>query len=108
MEDAGGQRRRYVNAGVGRWFGPVYTSLTHGRVLGTSGYDGVGEPWNLVLSADLELAPGLLLAGDVAYFDNDLDRGRQGRDRRRSRLGVGSQARGGVLSVRPRALSAQL
>ena len=37
---------------------PVYTSLTHGRVLGTSGYDGVGEPWNLVLSADLELARG--------------------------------------------------
>ncbi|MFZ1429022.1 MAG: porin [Geminicoccaceae bacterium] len=72
-EDAGGQRRRYANVGAGRSFGPVYTSITHGRVLDSSGYDGVGEPWNLVLSADLELAPGLLLAGDAAYFDNDLD-----------------------------------
>jgi hypothetical protein len=74
MEDAGGERRRYLNAGIGHWFEPVYASITHGRVLGTSGYTEVGEPWNVVLSADLTLAPGLLLAGDLAYFDNDLDR----------------------------------
>jgi hypothetical protein len=47
-------------------------------VLDTDGYPGVGEPWNLVFSADAELLPGLVLAGDVAYFDNDLDR--EGRD----------------------------
>lgn len=74
MEDAGGERRRYANLGIGRWFEPVYTSITHGRVLGTDGYDDIGEPWNLVFSADLEFAPGLMLAGDLAYFDNDLDR----------------------------------
>ena len=57
-----------------REFWPVYASINHGRVLGTSGYDGIGEPWILVLSADLESgASGLLLAGDAAYFDNDLD-----------------------------------
>ena len=74
IEDAGGQRRRYANAGLGYHLDAVYASITHGRVVSTSGYAGIGEPWNLVLSADLELAPGLLLAGDVAYFDNDLDR----------------------------------
>jgi len=74
MEDAGGQRRHYLNAGVGYRLDAVHTSITHGRVLSTSGYAEVGEPWNLVLSADLELASGLLLAGDVAYFNNDLDR----------------------------------
>src|SRR5687768_16771503 len=50
-------------------------SFTLGRVLETRGYDGVGEPWNLVLSATLDIAEGLTLAGDVAYFDNDLERG---------------------------------
>ena len=74
VEDVGGQRRRYVNAGAGYHLDEVYLSLTHGRVLNTSGYAGVGEPWNLVLSADLEIVPGLTLAGDLAYFDNDLDR----------------------------------
>jgi hypothetical protein len=72
-EDIGGLRRRYLNAGIGTGIGPVYTSLTYGRVLWTEGYDGVGQPWNLVLSADLDLAEGLVLMGDVAWFANDLD-----------------------------------
>lgn len=72
-EDVGGLEKQYVNAGVGYLLDPVYASVTVGRVLRTRGYDGVGEPWNLVVSADLELMPGLLLAGDVAYLDNDLD-----------------------------------
>jgi outer membrane protein OmpU len=75
MEDVAGREKRYANAGIGRELGRVYASLTYGRVLATSGQEGVGEPWNLVLSADLELMPGLVLAGDVAWFDNDLDRG---------------------------------
>ncbi len=29
------------------------------------------EPQNLVVSADVGLMPGLVLAGDVGYFDND-------------------------------------
>lgn len=73
VEDLGGERRRYANAGLGYHLDEVYLSLTHGRVISTSGYAGVGEPWNLVLSADLEIVPGLILAGDVGYFDNDLD-----------------------------------
>ena len=48
--------------------------MTHGRVLDTAGQPGVGTPWNLVMSADVVLAPGLMLAGDLAYFDNDLER----------------------------------
>ncbi len=42
-------------------------------MLRTRGYEWVGEPWTLVLSADMALMPGLVLAGDLAYFDNDLD-----------------------------------
>ena len=63
-EDAGGQRRRYANVGVGRWLG-AGLHLAHPRPrAGHGGYDGVGAPWNLVLSADLELAarPGCWLA----------------------------------------------
>jgi hypothetical protein len=73
-EDVGRREKRYANAGLGLELGPVYASLTYGRVLRTSGHVGVGEPWNLVLSADTDLLPGIVLAGDVAWFDNDLDR----------------------------------
>jgi hypothetical protein len=31
------------------------------------------SPSNLVFSADVGLMPGLVLAGDVGFFDNDLD-----------------------------------
>ena len=33
-----------------------------------NGYD---KPYNIVFSADYPLVPGLVLAGDVAYFDLD-------------------------------------
>lgn len=72
-EDVGGLEKRYLNLGVAYELEEVATSVTYGRVLRTRGYEGVGEPWNLVLSADAALLPGLVLAGDVAYFDNDLD-----------------------------------
>jgi predicted porin len=72
-EDVGGLEKRYVNLGIAYELDEVAVSLTHGRVLRTRGYEGVGEPWNLVLSADMALLPGLVLAGDLAYFDNDLD-----------------------------------
>lgn len=70
-ESVGRQEKRYVNAGIARELGLVYASITAGRVLRTRGYDDVGEPWNVVGSADLEVAPGLVLAGDVAWVDND-------------------------------------
>lgn len=73
-EDLDGEAKRYASLGVGTPLGPVYASLTASRVLDTDGYQGVGRPWNIVLSADLGLAEGLVLAGDLAYFDNDLDR----------------------------------
>lgn len=73
-EDVAGLEKTYLNAGVAYTLDPVRTSLTLGRVLETQGYDGVGEPWNLVLSATLEIAEGLILGGDIAYFDNDLER----------------------------------
>lgn len=72
-ESVGGLKKRYFNAGLGMELGLIYGSINHSRVLRTENYPGVGEPWNLVLSADTELLPGLVLAGDVAYFDNDLD-----------------------------------
>ncbi len=73
-EDVGGLEKTYLNVGIGYAFESVGTSLTFGRVLETRGYEGVGEPWNLALSADVNLAEGLILAGDMAYFDNDLQR----------------------------------
>ena len=57
-------------------FGPVNTSITYGQIFNTNDdFDeatGIGdEAYNLVLSADIALAPGLVLAGDVSKFDND-------------------------------------
>ncbi len=72
-EDAGGLKRCYANLGAGMELGPVYASLTGGQVLDTDNYAGVGKPWNIVLSADMELMPGLVLAGDAAWFTNDFD-----------------------------------
>lgn len=73
-EDVGGLEKTYFNAGIAYTIDPWYGSVTLGRVLETQGYEGVGEPWNLVVSASLDIAEGLTLGGDVAYFDNDLER----------------------------------
>jgi outer membrane protein OmpU len=73
-EDVDGEAKRYVNAGAALGLGPARVSVTYGRVLDTDGYDGVGRPWNLALSADGEPLEGVILAGDLVYFDNDLDR----------------------------------
>ena len=52
------------------------TSITYGQIFNTnSDFDeatGIGDKaYNLVFSADVPLAPGLVLAGDVSKFDND-------------------------------------
>lgn len=73
-EDDDSLERRYVNVGLGRAFGEVYASLTAGRVLHAKAFTDVGEPWNVALSADYGLFEGVVLAADLAYFDNDLDR----------------------------------
>ena len=62
-----------VNAGIGVGFGPVNTSLTWGQTVALSDSPGIGNPWLVVLSADIGLAPGLSLAGDISYFDNEVD-----------------------------------
>ena len=72
----GDAKNQFFTAGVGYGYGPLNTSITYGQMLDTnSDYDeinGVGDSgYNLVVSADYALAPGLVLAGDVGWFDND-------------------------------------
>jgi predicted porin len=69
-------KNQFFTAGIGAALGPVNTSVTYGQMLDTnSDFDeatGVGDQaYNLVVSADYALAPGLVLAGDVSFFDND-------------------------------------
>ncbi len=72
----GDTKRDFFTAGIGYGFGPVNTSVTYGQIFNTnSDFDeavGIGDSaYNLVVSADYALAPGLVLAGDVSWFDND-------------------------------------
>jgi outer membrane protein OmpU len=71
-EEFGGLERTYYNLGIGAGFGPVNASLNYGQVIDSEGFAG-DEPYNIVASADFALMPGLVLAGDVGYFDNDVD-----------------------------------
>jgi len=66
----------FFTAGIGAALGPVNTSITYGQLFDTSSefeeVNGIGDSaYNLVFSADVAIAPGLVLAGDVAAFDND-------------------------------------
>ncbi len=75
-DKVGETQRDFFTAGIGYGFGPVNTSLTYGQIFdANSDFDeaiGIGDKaYNLVLSADIALAPGLVLAGDVSKFDND-------------------------------------
>jgi outer membrane protein OmpU len=77
MDDFGGVEREFFNVGVGAALGPVNVSVNYGQLLDSdnllvNGAD-VGDASNLVFSADIALAPGLVLAGDVGVFDNDAD-----------------------------------
>jgi hypothetical protein len=71
-EKVGGLERTYLNAGVAIGLGPANVSVNYGQVIDSEGYQG-DEPYNIVLSANAAIVPGFVLAGDVAYFDNDLD-----------------------------------
>ena len=69
-------QRDFFTAGIGAALGPVNTSITYGQIFNTNcDFDeatGIGDKaYNLVFSADVALAPGLVLAGDVSKFDND-------------------------------------
>ena len=68
----------FFNVGVGAGLGPVNLSVTYGAVtdsknLRSASGIAINEPQNLVLSADVGLLPGLVLAGDIGWFDNDAD-----------------------------------
>ena len=78
--EVGEQKNQFVTAGIGAALGPVNTSVTYARLIDTnSDYEeatGFGDAaQNLVFSADIALAPGLVLAGDVAVFDQDFTGG---------------------------------
>ena len=55
------------------------TSITAAYILDSnndfSDANGYDKPYNIVASADIALAPGLVLAGDIAYFDLDQSSG---------------------------------
>ena len=71
----GNLEHQFATAGIGAALGPVNTSIT-GAYIWDSNNDfstanGYDKPYNIVFSADYALAPGLVLAGDVAYFNID-------------------------------------
>jgi len=75
-DEVGETQRDFFTAGIGYGFGPVHTSITYGQIFNTNAdfeeATGIGEDaYNVVFSADIALAPGLVLAGDVSKFDND-------------------------------------
>src|SRR3712207_6548395 len=75
-DNVGDARHDFFTAGIGASLGPANTSVTYGQIFDTNDdFDeatGIGDSaYNLVFSADVALAPGLVLAGDVATFDND-------------------------------------
>lgn len=85
-QEAGEIETDSITFGVGAGFGPaiddddgelVRVALTYGRFLDTDDLtvndNELGEPWLVILSATLGLMPGLTLAGDVGYFDNDVE-----------------------------------
>jgi predicted porin len=78
-ENFAGQEKDALSLGVAYGFGPLNVSLTYGWVLDSDDLvvngNQVDEPKNIVASADIALMPGLVLAGDVGYFDNDVTAG---------------------------------
>jgi outer membrane protein OmpU len=80
-QEFGGAEKDFFNVGVGWGYGPVNTSINYGKVVDSKNLafgtpaQPVDEPSNLVVSADVALMPGVVLAGDVGWFDNDRDGG---------------------------------
>ena len=74
-DNVGDTRRDFFNVGVAAALGPVNTSVTFGKIFDANDdfneASGIDKGQNLVVSADIALAPGLVLAGDVSWFDND-------------------------------------
>jgi hypothetical protein len=75
-EEAGPVEARAVTAGVALDFKGADLSLNYGQIVGGSGITDHGytldKPWTVILSGDIGLAPGLMLGGDISWFDNDV------------------------------------
>jgi outer membrane protein OmpU len=98
-EKVGDAEKDFFNVGVGYGFGPVNLSVNWGQVVDSSGGlatngNEIGDAYNLVFSADVGLMPGLVLAGDVAVFDNDADY-----DPDEDPTGIGDTDDNGVMGV---------
>jgi hypothetical protein len=74
-ERFGGLEKDFYNIGLGAGLGPTNVSINYGKVVDSDGLArngvAVDKPSNLVISADIALVPGLVLAGDLGLFDND-------------------------------------
>ena len=74
-DNVGDTKRNFANIGAAAALGPVNTSIGYGFIFDANNdfteSTGIDKGHNLVVSADISLAPGLVLAGDVAWFDND-------------------------------------
>ncbi|MCS6878768.1 MAG: porin [Geminicoccaceae bacterium] len=66
-EEVLGIDRDWFNLGAKAEVGPVALSVTYGR----ANFDPGPEPHNLVFGAELGIAPGLSLSGEVSFFDED-------------------------------------
>jgi hypothetical protein len=83
-EELGDTEKTGVSAGIGYGIGPANLSVSWAQVIDSDNLvsDDTGipldQPMNLVFSADLGLMPGLVLAGDVGWFDNDTEGGLPG------------------------------
>ena len=83
-EEVGSLEVDAVTLGIGTGFGGddegvggFNVSLNYGQIISSVDLSlndsEVDEPYTLVASADYGIAPGLILQGDVAYFDNDVE-----------------------------------
>ena len=74
-DHVGDEDHQFATAGIGYGYGPVNASITAAYIFDSnndfSDANGYDKPYNIVASADYALAPGLVLAGDVAYFNLD-------------------------------------
>ncbi|MEK0081844.1 porin [Benzoatithermus flavus] len=68
--------RTWITAGAAYGIGPANVSVSFGKVIDDNGFWAGRKPYNLVFSADYALMPGLVLAGDVGFFDNSARPGR--------------------------------
>jgi hypothetical protein len=78
-DNLGELRHDFMTAGIGAALGPVNASVTYAYIWDANSdfedAEGYDKPYNLVFSADVPLAPGLALQGDVAYFNIDTNDG---------------------------------